>query len=61
MYTSISVALCPSERKCLLALVNNRNAAQKHVWRAEIVLLSAEVARPHEVIQFAYKTNGAFT
>ena len=44
MRTGISITLSPSDRKRLLALVNNRNAAQKFVWRAEIVLLSANVS-----------------
>jgi hypothetical protein len=32
----------PSDRLRLDALVRDRNAAQKQVWRAEIVLLSAD-------------------
>jgi len=42
MRTGITLTLTPADRKRLLALVNDRNAAQKHVWRAEIVLLSAD-------------------
>jgi transposase len=42
MRAGISVTLSPPDRKRLQALVNDRNAAQKHVWRAEIVLLSAD-------------------
>jgi transposase len=42
MRTGISIDLSPSDRRRLEALVGNRNAAQKHVWRARIVLLSAE-------------------
>ena len=30
-----------ADRRRLTALARDRNAAQKHVWRAEIVLLSA--------------------
>jgi hypothetical protein len=29
----------------LEAIVGNRNAPQKHVWRAEIVLFSVEIMR----------------
>src|SRR5712664_1716552 len=41
MRTGISITVLPADRRRLLALVKNRNAPQKHVWRAEIVLLSA--------------------
>jgi transposase len=42
MRTGISIAVSPSDRHRLRALVRDRNAAQKHAWRAEIVLLSAD-------------------
>ena len=32
----------PSDRRRLEAIVGDRNAPQKHVWRAKIVLLSAD-------------------
>jgi hypothetical protein len=41
MRTEISITVSPADRRRLLALVKDRNAPQKHVWRAEIVLLSA--------------------
>src|SRR5687767_11847043 len=41
MRTGISIALEASDRRRLEAIVRDRNAAQKHVWRAEIVLLTA--------------------
>jgi transposase len=41
MRTGISIMVSPSDHRRLEALVRDRNAAQKHVWRAEIVLLSA--------------------
>ena len=41
MRTGISITLKPSDRRRLKALVRDRNAPQKHVWRAKIVLLSA--------------------
>ncbi len=42
MRTGISIKLSPSDRSRLEALIRNRNTAQKHVWRAAIVLLSAD-------------------
>jgi hypothetical protein len=41
MRTGIAFEVSPSDRHRLEALVRDRNSAQKHVWRAEIVLLSA--------------------
>ncbi len=42
MRTGISITVSPSDRHRLSSLVRDRNAAQKHAWRAEIVLLTAE-------------------
>lgn len=42
MRTGIALEVSPSDRERLEALVRDRNAAQKHVWRARIVLLSAD-------------------
>lgn len=42
MSTGISFKVSPSYRRHLEALVGNRNTAEKHVWRALIVVLSAE-------------------
>ena len=41
MRTGISVTVSPSDRARLTALIKDRNTPQKHVWRTEIVLLSA--------------------
>lgn len=41
MRTGISITLKPADRRRLKALARDRNAPHKHVWRAEIVLLSA--------------------
>src|SRR5690554_2009350 len=38
MRTGISFILSPTDHARLSALVRDRNAPQKHVWRAEIVL-----------------------
>ena len=41
----------PSERKRLKAILNDRNAPQKHAWRAQIVLLSAEGLGTNEIMR----------
>jgi transposase len=42
MRTGISITLKPADRRRLKALARDRNTPHKHVWRAEIVLLSAD-------------------
>jgi len=42
MRTEVSLTGSPTDRRRLTAMINNRNAPQKHVWRAEIVLFSAD-------------------
>ena len=42
MRPGISIILSPADRRRLEALVEDRNVAQKHVWRARIVLHSAD-------------------
>jgi hypothetical protein len=42
MRTGISISVTPADLDRLRDLVRDRNALQKHVWRAQIVLLSAE-------------------
>jgi len=42
MRTGISITLKPADRRRLKVLARDRNAPHKHVWRAEIVLLSAD-------------------
>ena len=42
MRTGISLSVSTGDRRRLATLVKDRNTPQKHVWRAEIVLLSAE-------------------
>jgi transposase len=51
MRTGISIALKPSDRRYLKGLTRDRNAAQKHVWRAEIVLLSADGVGTNEIMR----------
>jgi DNA invertase Pin-like site-specific DNA recombinase len=42
MRTGISISITPSDRNRLKAITRDRNAPQKHVYRAAIVLLSAD-------------------
>jgi transposase len=42
MRTGISITLEASDRRRLEAVVRDRNAPQKHVWRAKIILFSAD-------------------
>ena len=49
--TGISFTVSPADRRRLTALVRDRNTPQKHVWRAEIVLLSAEGAGTMEIMR----------
>ena len=39
-----------ADRRRLTALARDRNAAQKHVWRAEIVLLSVDGVGTNEIM-----------
>jgi transposase len=51
MRPGISITLTPSDRRRLEALVGDRNAAQKLVWRAQIVLLSADGLGTNEIMR----------
>jgi transposase len=51
MRTGISVTVTPSDRKRLKAITKDRNAPQKHVWRAQIVLLTAEGLGTNEIME----------
>jgi transposase len=42
MRSGISITVSSTARRRLRALIADRNSAQKHVWRAQIVLLSAD-------------------
>src|SRR3954462_5577166 len=42
MRTGIKVDMSATDRRQLDAIVADRNAPQKHVWRAQIVLLTAD-------------------
>ena len=45
MRTSESFQLSPTDRKRLQAVIDDRNSAQKHVWRAVIVVGTAAIMR----------------
>jgi hypothetical protein len=51
MRNGISITLKPGDRRRLKALTRTRNAPQKHVWRAEIVLLSADGIGTNEIMR----------
>ena len=42
MRTGVTVHLSPTDRKRLQAIIDDRNSLQKHVWRARIVLGTAD-------------------
>ena len=42
MRKSLKIDLSEADRRALTAIVTDRNSPQKHVWRAQIVLLTAD-------------------
>src|ERR1700716_233486 len=56
MRRGISITVSRSGRRRLKALARDRNAAQKHVWRAEIVLFTAEGLGTNEIMRRTGKT-----
>ena len=51
MRTGISFSVTAAELDRLRDVVKDRNAPQKHVWRAQIVLLSAEGAGTNAIMR----------
>src|SRR5260370_14571797 len=51
MRKGISIPGSRSDRRRLQALVADRNASQKHVWRAEIVLFTADGLGTNEIMR----------
>src|ERR1700716_3280069 len=49
--TGISIILKPVDRRRLTTVARDRNAPHKHVWRAEIVLLSADGVGTNEIMR----------
>src|ERR1700730_212292 len=56
MRNGISMTVSRSDRRRLQALVADRNASQKHVWRAEIVLLTADGLGTNEIMRRTAKS-----
>src|SRR6195256_675145 len=51
MRTGISIKITRPDRRRLEAITMDRNASQKHVWRANIVLLSADGVGTNEIMR----------
>lgn len=51
MRTGITFIVAAVDRERLTALINDRNAAQKHVWRARIILLSGDGVGTVEIMR----------
>lgn len=51
MRMGISVDVSAADRARLEAIVADRNSPQKHVWRARIVLLTADGAGTNEIMR----------
>jgi hypothetical protein len=49
MRTGISIKITRPDRHRLEAIIRDRNASQKHVWRVNIVLLSADGVGTNEI------------
>src|SRR5512132_287564 len=53
MRSDVEVRLGPGEREWLEAVLDDRNSAQKHVWRARIILATAEGCGTTEIMRRA--------
>jgi hypothetical protein len=53
MHEGIRVEVSAAERGRLEAIVVDRNSPQKHVWRARIVLLTADGLGTNEIMRRA--------
>ena len=53
MRTGVVVHLSPTDRKRLRSIVDDRNSLQKHVWRARIVLATADGVETVEIMRTA--------
>jgi len=57
MRTGIVVSLSPADHARLAEIAADRNSPQKHVWQAQIVLLSAQGVGTHEIVRVTGKAN----
>jgi hypothetical protein len=53
MHERTNIRLSAAERSELEAVVGNRNSPQKHVWRAKIVLLTADAHGTADIMRTA--------
>ena len=53
MGEGISIGVSPADRERLAAVVADRNSPQKHVWRARIILATAEGCGTAEIMRRA--------
>jgi len=51
MRAGITVKVTPDDRRRLEAIVSDRNAPQKHVWRAKIILATADGSGTSEIMR----------
>ena len=51
MRTGKSMSVSPDDRRRIQGLIKDRNAAQKHVWRVEIVLFTADGVGTNEIMR----------
>ena len=51
MRTGITGKVAPDDRRRLEAIVSDRNAPQKHVWRAKIILATADGCGTSEIMR----------
>src|SRR3954467_3806124 len=51
MRTGISIKITRPDRRRLEAIIRDRNAPQKHAWRADIVLLTADGVGTNEIMR----------
>ncbi len=56
MRPGISLTIGCSDRHRLEGVIRDRNAAQKHVWRAAIILLSEYGVGTHEIMRRTSKS-----
>jgi Winged helix-turn helix len=55
MHERTNIRLSAAERSELEAVVANRNSPQKHVWRAKIVLLTADAHGTADIMRVTGK------
>ena len=59
MRTGIVVEVSAADRRRLAAIVADRNSPQKHAWRAEIILLTADGLGTTEIMRRTGKAKTA--